>query len=81
MNAISERVDDIPVIVALLLKMHVAELIDQHFSPAWHPVQYCGGAAEIGGEFINNQPVARTRLYKHHEPLRHRRSRNETCSH
>lgn len=30
-NAISERVDDIPVIVALLLKMRVAELIDQHF--------------------------------------------------
>lgn len=30
-NAISERVDDIPVIVALLLKMRVAELIDLHF--------------------------------------------------
>ena len=30
-KAISERVDDLPVIIALLLKMHVAELIDQHF--------------------------------------------------
>jgi len=30
-TAIHERVDDIPVIIALLLKMRVAELIDQHF--------------------------------------------------
>lgn len=30
-SAVHERVDDIPVIVALLLKMRVAELIDQHF--------------------------------------------------
>ncbi|MCA1607022.1 MAG: IS1634 family transposase, partial [Acidobacteria bacterium] len=29
--AIHERVDDIPVIIALLLKMRVAELIDKHF--------------------------------------------------
>jgi|SRR5215468_3775273 len=30
-SAVHERVDDIPVIVALLLKMRVVELIDQHF--------------------------------------------------
>lgn len=30
-EAIYERVDDIPVIIALLMKMHVVELIDQHF--------------------------------------------------
>jgi transposase len=30
-SAIHERVDDIPVILALLLKMRVVELIDQHF--------------------------------------------------
>src|SRR5262245_12695150 len=30
-NAFHERVDDIPVIIALLLKMRVAELIDLHF--------------------------------------------------
>lgn len=30
-TAVHERVDDIPVIIALLLKMRVAELIDKHF--------------------------------------------------
>jgi transposase len=30
-DAVHERVDDIPVIIALLLKMRVVELIDQHF--------------------------------------------------
>ena len=30
-SAVHERVDDIPVIIALLLKMRVVELIDRHF--------------------------------------------------
>ncbi len=30
-TAIHERVDDIPVIIALLIKLRVAELIDKHF--------------------------------------------------
>ncbi|MGH9931448.1 MAG: IS1634 family transposase, partial [Pyrinomonadaceae bacterium] len=30
-SAVHERVDDIPVLIALLLKMRVVELIDQHF--------------------------------------------------
>jgi hypothetical protein len=30
-TAIHERVDDLPVIVALLFKLRVAELIDKHF--------------------------------------------------
>jgi hypothetical protein len=29
--AVHERVDDIPVLIALLLKLRVAELIDKHF--------------------------------------------------
>lgn len=31
MTAVHERVDDIPVLIALLLKLRVAELIDKHF--------------------------------------------------
>jgi len=30
-DVVHERFDDIPVILALLLKMHVVELIDRHF--------------------------------------------------
>jgi hypothetical protein len=30
-TAVHERVDDIPVLVALLLKLRVAEFIDKHF--------------------------------------------------
>lgn len=35
-TAVHERVDDIPVILALLLKMRMAELIDKHYIAGEH---------------------------------------------